>query len=295
MSCRGATTERVPRREQGGSGVSATGGMQRREAWPLSLLAAVGAPARRGAQVALATAALALGVVQEALSPATWRRPTVRAEFRRELRRALGGGLLTVVVTAVIVGLGMVYQAIAWLAFLGQEGLAGTLLVTVLVREVTPVLIGLILLGRSGTVTVVEFGAIKASGQLTTLAAQGIDPFVLLVLPRALALAVAGFTLGMVFLAAALGTGWVTAEFVGLLREGATSFVGNVVAATEQRDFILFATKLTLIGVLIGLTSAVTGMSAMARDTPSYLLPRGFIRGTVAVLLTSGLLSVAAT
>jgi phospholipid/cholesterol/gamma-HCH transport system permease protein len=219
----------------------------------------------------------------------------VRAEFRRELRRGVAGGFATVLVTAVIVGLGMVYQAISWLAFVGQEGLAGTLLVTVLVREVTPVLIGLILLGRSGTVTVVEFGAIKASGQLTTLAAQGIDPFVLLVLPRALAFAVAGFTLGMVFLAAALGTGWLAAELLGLLREGATGFVGNVVAATQQRDFTLFAAKLTLIGALVALTSAITGMSATARDTPSFLLPRGFIRGIVAVLLTSGLLSVAVT
>ncbi len=275
--------------------MSATGGVRRRESWPLGLLAAVGAPLRRGVQVALAAAALALGVVREALSPATWRRATVRAEFRRELRRGVAGGFATVLVTAVIVGLGMVYQAISWLAFVGQEGLAGTLLVTVLVREVTPVLIGLILLGRSGTVTVVEFGAIKASGQLTTLAAQGIDPFVLLVLPRALAFAVAGFTLGMVFLAAALGTGWLAAELLGLLREGATGFVGNVVAATQQRDFTLFAAKLTLIGALVALTSAITGMSATARDTPSFLLPRGFIRGIVAVLLTSGLLSVAVT
>ncbi len=275
--------------------MSATGGVRRRESWPLGLLAAVGAPLRRGVQVALAAAALALGVVREALSPATWRRATVRAEFRRELRRGVAGGFATVLVTAVIVGLGMVYQAISWLAFVGQEGLAGTLLVTVLVREVTPVLIGLILLGRSGTVTVVEFGAIKASGQLTTLAAQGIDPFVLLVLPRALAFAVAGFTLGMVLLAAALGTGWLAAELLGLLREGATGFVGNVVAATQQRDFTLFAAKLTLIGALVALTSAITGMSATARDTPSFLLPRGFIRGIVAVLLTSGLLSVAVT
>jgi phospholipid/cholesterol/gamma-HCH transport system permease protein len=288
-------TERLPRRWQEGSRVSATGGVRRRESWPLGLLAAVGAPLRRGVQVALAAAALALGVVREALSPATWRRATVRAEFRRELRRGVAGGFATVLVTAVIVGLGMVYQAISWLAFVGQEGLAGTLLVTVLVREVTPVLIGLILLGRSGTVTVVEFGAIKASGQLTTLAAQGIDPFVLLVLPRALAFAVAGFTLGMVFLAAALGTGWLAAELLGLLREGATGFVGNVVAATQQRDFTLFAAKLTLIGALVALTSAITGMSATARDTPSFLLPRGFIRGIVAVLLTSGLLSVAVT
>jgi phospholipid/cholesterol/gamma-HCH transport system permease protein len=262
-------------------------------ALPLRVLGAIGAPPRRGAMVLLAAAALTLGVAAEALSRATWRRATVRAEFRRELRLAMLGGMLTVITTGVIVGLAMVYQAISWLSYVGQEGYVGRILVTVLVREVTPVLVGLILLGRSGTVTVVEFGEIKASGQLTVLEVQGIDPFTLLVLPRALALGVAGFTLGMVFLAASLGTGWLTAELLGLMRDGPAAFVGTVVDATDRRDFALFAAKLVLIGVFVALTSAITGMSAARRDTPSYLLPRGFVRGILAVLLTSGLISVA--
>lgn len=260
---------------------------------PLRVLGALGAPVRRGVQVAVAVAALFLGVVLEALHRATWRRATVRAEFRRELRAALLGGLLTVLVTGVIVGLGMVYQAISWLAYVGQQEWAGRILVTVLVRETTPVLVGLILLGRSGTVTVVEFGAIKASGQLRVLEAQGIDPFALLVLPRVLAMAVASFTLGMMFLGASLATGYLAAELLGLLREGAGGFLANVVDATARRDYGLLAAKLTTIGALVALTSAVTGMSATRRDTPSYLLPRAFVRGIMAVLVTSGLLSLA--
>ncbi len=272
--------------------MSATGLAQRRESLPLRLLAALGGPPRRGVLVLLSAASLSFGVIAEALSRASWRRATVRDEFRRELRMALLGGLLTVTVTAVIVGLAMVYQAIYWLSYVGQEGYVGRILVTVLVRETVPVLVGLILLGRSGTVTVVEFGAIKASGQLTVLEAQGIDPFTLLVLPRALALAVAGFTLGMVFLAASLGTGWIAAEFLGLTQAGPAGFIGTVVDATSRRDFALFASKLTVIGMLVALTSAITGMSATKADTPSYLLPRGFVRGILAVLVTSGLLSL---
>jgi phospholipid/cholesterol/gamma-HCH transport system permease protein len=163
------------------------------------------------------------------------------------------------------------------------------------VRETAPVLVGLILLGRSGTVAVVEFGAIKAAGQLNLLEAQGIDPFTLLVLPRVVAMAIAGFTLGMFFLVAAIGSGWLAAESLGLRQVGAFGFAGDVVAATQRRDFLLFAAKLGLIGGLVALTSAVTGMSATRRDTPSYLLPRAFVRGMLAVLLTSALLTVAFT
>ena len=275
--------------------MSATGQAEGREALAWRVLGAVGAPVRRGAQVMLAAAALMLGIVLEAAHRATWRRVTVRAEFARELRLALLGGLLTVLVTGAIVGLAMVYQAISWLSYVGQEGLVGRILVTVLVRETTPVLVGLILLGRSGTVTVVEFGSIKASGQLRALEAQGIDPFVLLVLPRVLALAVAGFTLGMVFLAVSLATGWLAAEIAGLGGSDPAGLVEQLVGATDRRDYALFAAKLTLIGALVALTSAITGMSATARDTPSYLLPRAFVRGILAVLLTSGLLTVAVT
>jgi len=278
----------LPSTQQGGFRVSATDA-----GWLLPrLLEWIGAPPRRGAQVALATAALAFGVVTEAMRFSTWRHQTVSEEFRRELRQSLGKGLLTVLMAAVLVGLGAVYQAISWLAFLGQEDLAGRILVTVLMRETTPVLVGVILLGRSGTVTVVEFGAIKATGQIRLLEAQGIDPFLLLVLPRVLALAVAGFTLGVIFLLVSVGVGWLTAEMLGLLHGGQADFLDNIIEATQRRDYAVFAAKMTLIGALVALTSAITGMSATTRDTPSFLLPRGFVRGLTAILLTSILLSV---
>lgn len=258
-------------------------------------MARIGAPARRGAQVALAAAALSAGLMVEALRRETWSRPTIRAEFARELRRALIGALPTVLATAVLVGVGMVYQAISWLAVAGQEGFIGRLVVTVLVRETAPVLVGLILLGRSGTVSIVEFGAIKASGQIRVLQAQGIDPFALLVLPRAFALALAAFTLGILFLLAALITGFLLADLLGLMHSTAPGYFETVADAAQRRDFGLFAAKMGAIGVLVTLVSAITGMSATRRDTPSYLLPRGFVRGILAVLVTSAVLTMAVT
>ena len=76
---------------------------------------------------------------------------------------------------------------------------------------------------------------------------------------------------------------------------GPVWFLGEVVAATERRDFALFAAKLFTIGALVAITSAITGMSATTSDTPSFLLPRGFVRGVLAVLTASALLSAAIT
>jgi phospholipid/cholesterol/gamma-HCH transport system permease protein len=262
-------------------------------ALPWLLLESLGGPVRRAALVMLSAASISLGVILESLHPATWRRPTLRAELRRSLRQMVAGGFGTVLVTASLVGFGLVYQAVSWLAYAGQEGLAGQVLVTVLVREVAPVLVGLILLGRSGTVTVVEFGETKASGQLGVLEIQGLDPFTLLVLPRVVAMAVAGFTLGVVFLAIAISTGFLTGRLLGVVQSSFGEMLANLVTATDVADFVLFAVKLVLAGGLVAVACAITGMSSTRAETPSHLLPRGFVRGLLAILGSSILLSIA--
>ena len=151
-------------------------------------LAALGRFARARATFPLMLAALTWGVLLEATRPRSWRR-TVRAVFRRTLRQTTGGGLATALVMAVLTGLALVSQALYWLGLAGESELEGTVLVTILVQELTPLLIGIALLGRSGPVIVMEIGQLQAGGQIRALVAQGIDPLLLLVLPRACAFA----------------------------------------------------------------------------------------------------------
>ncbi len=257
------------------------------------LLEGIGSPMRRGVLVLLAVAALAAGVVQEALHPATWRRRTARAELRRSLRQSLARSLGTVLITGVLVGFGMVYQALSWLSYAGQEGSSGTVLVAVLLREVAPIVIGIVLLGRSGTVTVVEFGEIKAAGQLRLLEAQGLDPFQLLVLPRTVAYCISAFTLGVLFVATALATGFIVADLFNQAQGSAWQFMNYLLGATEKRDFLLLPAKLVAIGGAVALTSALTGFSSTPQEKPAHLLPRGFVRGMMAVLAISVILTVA--
>jgi phospholipid/cholesterol/gamma-HCH transport system permease protein len=48
-----------------------------------------------------------------------------------------------------------------------------------------------------------------------------------------------------------------------------------------------------LIGLLVSLSAGLTGLTATARDDAARLLPRGFVRGVLAVLVASILLSMA--
>jgi phospholipid/cholesterol/gamma-HCH transport system permease protein len=254
------------------------------------ILALIGATARSHSAFVLQVAALFWGVLREGLSPSTWRR-TLRAEFRTMLTRIVGGSLGTIAVAGLIVGLGLVFEAIYWLRTAGQEGQIGRILVLVLFREITPLLVGILLLGRGGTVTVADLGMLQAEGEVAILRAQGIDIFQYLVLPRAAAFAIGGFTLGMVFVMIALISGYITGSVSGVVTRSLFGFLENVLRAVTVADLALFPAKLLLIGLIVALVSCATGLSAGETDAPANLLPRGFTRGVTSILVVTLALS----
>lgn len=256
-------------------------------------LASVGRLVRRRSAFLLMLAALFGGIFREAVRPSTWRR-TVRAEFMRTLQQAAGRGLASALITAILAGLAMVAEALYWLGLAGQQELVGPILVTLLLREITPLLIGLLLLGRSGTVAVHELSALQLGGQTRTLTSQGIDPFLLLVLPRALGLAVASFTLGVVFAFTALVVGFIFGNLLGSVQGSLWSFLDHILSAMQAVDFVVFPAKMLLIGLMVALTTCLTAMSAHPNEDAAILLPRGFVRGLLAIMLTSLVLSLAA-
>lgn len=253
-------------------------------------LAAIGAELRARLRFLLLTAALLWGLVREAVQPDSWRR-TVRFEFRRLLRQAIGGGVATVAVTATLIGLGIAAEALAWLRLAGQEQLIGSLLAMLLVRQLGPVLVGLILLGRSGTVAIVELARMTSGGQMRVLVAQGVDPFQLLVLPRAAAFALAAFVLGVLFVAWVMLTVYAGGWAMGLLSISLPNFFDQLLFALQTSDFMIFPMKLMLVGAVVAAIACLTGLEARPAESPEALLPRGFVRGVVGVLVSSLLLT----
>jgi phospholipid/cholesterol/gamma-HCH transport system permease protein len=243
-------------------------------------------------QFLLTLMALAAGVLFEALMIRSWRRPA-RMEFRRVLRQTIVGSLPATVFVAALLGLGMVYQAFYWLHVAGQEGSIGTILVTVLLREVLPLLVGVILLGRGGSIVLIELGHLQQSKQFHALLRQGIDPFNFLVLPRGIAFALASYTLGIVSVLVALLVGYSAAAVLGVVQESVWGFLGDILRATGPSDFVVFPVKMLVIGLMVAVATAHTALSAGPDEDIGHLIARGFVRGMLAVMLTSGFLSLA--
>ncbi|HMK69113.1 MAG TPA: ABC transporter permease [Stellaceae bacterium] len=257
------------------------------------MLASIGRFTRMRVIFLLQMAALSWGVAREALRPLSWR-PMVRAEFRRVLSQAAGGGLPATLFTAALVGLVMVSQALYWLGEAGEEELIGSVLVTILVREVAPLLIGLIILGRSGVAAAGELGAIQLNHQTRVLSGQGIDLFAMLVMPRVLAFALASFTLGVIFVLVALIVGFVAGSLLGPIQSSIFSFLDRVLEAMRAADFLLLPAKLLSVGFVVALVVCLTGLTAVPGDRLTELLPRAFARGVLTILIVSLVLSLAA-
>jgi len=234
---------------------------------------------------------VAWGVLSESVRPHSWRR-TVRAEFRRCLREIVAGGLIATLVTAVLAGIGVVSQTVYWLGFAGLAQMTGSILVSVLVREVAPILVGIILLGRNGMLATAELGLMTTSGQVRGMQAMGLDPFSMLLLPRAVAFTVGGFTLGILFSVTTLLMGYVASRVTGAINSSVWSFLTDVVTSMTGSDFITIPAKFILVGFFVGAGSCLTGLTAAPHEGVSALLPRSFSRGITMVMVVTILFSL---
>jgi phospholipid/cholesterol/gamma-HCH transport system permease protein len=271
-------------------------GTQRRGAsllWQRRLLASVGAAAILSTHRLLIYLSLAATVLVVAMRRGTWRGP-VRIELRRALHEAAVRSLATTVAAGVLVGFALVSQAVYWLAQTGTTGLVGPVIVALLVREFVPILVGLILFGRSGTATLIELGEAQSRGWLRQFEIQGLDPLMLLVVPRAFGFALGAFCLATVLLVSTLLTGYLTAHALDLVSYSIWDFADLVLRALKANDFIFPPLKCVTIGFAVALACCATGLARSGEaDELQRLVPRGFVRSALSILTVNGLFDLA--
>jgi len=252
-------------------------------------LAAIGTPVVAGLRWLFQVTGLAVSVVLMTPRRTSWRR-TVRQEFARTLQGSVLGALPATAVTAVLIGAGLIYQALYWIEAAGQVDLLGRVIVVVLVRELAPMLVALIIIGQSGTATLIQLTQLRIGGQLRMLDSQGIDPFLLLVLPRVLAFTLAGFTLTILFIVITLFAGYAAANMIGFVKVTFWGYLDIIMRAVRATDFVLVPVKSLALGFIVGLVCCYTAL-IHARDA-TRVVATGFVRAALAVFAVSGLLSL---
>ena len=127
---------------------------------------------------------------------------------------AIGIGSLTVVLlTGFFTGAALALQSGMTLDQFGARSLVGRLVSASMIKELGPVLTGLMLAGRVGSGIAAELGSMVVTDQINALRALGTDPVRKLVVPRLLAGFLMAPMLTVVSDASGLIGGWIIAVF----------------------------------------------------------------------------------
>jgi phospholipid/cholesterol/gamma-HCH transport system permease protein len=186
--------------------------------------------------------------------------PIIRAQIYRA-----GVGLLPIVsFMACALGLVVIGQTVALLSRVGATNYAGIVMVTVVVRELGPLVTALLVLARVGTAIVIELGTARALGEIEALEALSIDPIHYLVMPRVIGLAISISALTVYLILIALTSGYLVAFLQDVpLRPG--DYFSQLATSLRWEDFVLLALKTCAFGIVIAITTCYQGLARQLR------------------------------
>ena len=231
-------------------------------------------------------------VVGLAVRPSSWRR-TTRSVLARQIIFTGMDALGFVTFVAFLAGISIVVQAQVWMGRLGQLELLGPLLVTVVVREVGPLLVNFVVIMRSGTAIASELSAMQLDGQIRVMDAQGLDPFPYLALPRAVGVAISVFCLTILFVLVSFAVGYAAGVLMEAPMGSGTMFVEGVAKAILPADILNLVAKTLIPGLLTGIicTSEGLGVRRALTEIPQAAT-RGVVRSVAALFFVLMIVSL---
>jgi phospholipid/cholesterol/gamma-HCH transport system permease protein len=205
-------------------------------------------------------------------------RPPTRFGFF--IRALYDTGVLSVALIGLsgfTVGMVLGLQLYTTLSRFGAEQGLGAVVGLSLIRELGPVLTGLLVTGRAGSAITAEIGAMKATEQLDGLRMMAINPIHFVAMPRALALALAMPLLNGIFITLSFAGAYVVGVTLQGL-DGGVYLSGLESAVRFSEDVGQSFLKSMIFGGLLGLIATYKGHSCdpdaagVARATTSTVV-----------------------
>ncbi len=195
-------------------------------------------------------------------------------------RQILFTGVEALPFTALIALLtgGVVALQASLLSGAAGHDLLGTLLVTVLVRELGPLIVAFIVIGRSGAAIAAELSSMRVHRELDSLEAMGVDPFDYLVVPRMAGVVMALIGLSMAFVAMSLLAGWIILQVAATTPTPLGEYAALLAVQLSGLDVAVLLAKTVVPGLLIAAIACHEGLAAAPSITE---VPRAATRGVV--------------
>lgn len=171
--------------------------------------------------------------------------------------------LLIVVVAGLFVGMVLALSGYRALADFGAENALGTSVALVVVRELGPVVTGLLFAGRAGSALAAEIGLMKATDQLAGMEMMAVDPVRRIIAPRFVAGVIAMPLLTAIFCVMAIGAGGGYFVGVDMLGVDAGAYWNGIQSSVEfNRDILNVFVKSGVFGAIITWVAVFQGYHA---------------------------------
>jgi phospholipid/cholesterol/gamma-HCH transport system permease protein len=201
---------------------------------------------------------------------------TALRRFRLTVREIYFAGVLSLIiilVSGMFVGMVLGLQGYDTLQRYGSSEALGVLVALSLVRELGPVVAGLLFASRAGSAITAEIGLMKATEQLSAMEMMAVDPVARVVAPRFWGGVISMPLLAALFSAMGVFGGYLVGVVLIGVDEGA--FWSQMQAAVDVRNDILngviksvvFGVAVTLIAVFEGYDAAPTAEGVSGATT----------------------------
>jgi phospholipid/cholesterol/gamma-HCH transport system permease protein len=196
-----------------------------------------------------------------------------------------------VTLTAFFTGGIMVIQSGIFVKRFGAYGLLGFGAGYATLREVGPILIGLMFSGRVGANNAAELGTMTATEQLDGLRALAIDPIPYLIVPRVVSMMIALFCLTVLGDVVAISGGAIFGKL--LLNVELSSFLHSFADNLKPWDLSIGLVKAVVFGLCISVTSCHSGCSVKGGAVGvGRAVNNAVVAAAVAIMVSDNLLTM---
>ncbi len=190
--------------------------------------------------------------------------------------------LPVIALVALALGAIAIVQSLTQLPRFGGETFVGQILITVIVRELGPILTGFIVIGRSGTAITTEIGNMMVQHEIEALEAMGVDPIRYIVLPRVFGVTASLVALNIYFDIFALGGGFLVSKMI--LVTSLSVFLREIVSSMMIADVIVSLLKGFVFGILISSICTFRGFSVRISSTEVPQMTSKAVVGSITAL-----------
>jgi len=187
------------------------------------------------------------------------RKPFYLRDVIDQMDYAGAGSLVIVLFVSLFIGMALSLQLSAELSILGLKMYTGRIVGLSIIREIGPVLTGMVFAGRVGSGIASELGSMILGHQVDTLRVFGVDPIKKLVTPRVLSAIVMVPALTIIGDAISLFGGYFIAVFVS--HQSATVYWSSVREVFTLENVLSGFIKPFIFGYIIACISCYMGLS----------------------------------